>query len=292
MLKLIFWCLLGVNVMLLMLGRGYLGSLRNDAHEPARMQNQLNAKDISLIPAAEPVLAASATSTASATSATPFKTVVKAAAPPDSTAATTSAKLANTAAPDTVPVKPSNATAPAAPAAVAKSTLKQPNIAEVKPVVKAREEFACTEIGNFTLADARRFETQVATLALGERLSRRSVPSQEISSYIVNIPPQGGKEGANKRTLELKELGLTNYFIMPDNSPMPWAISLGVFKTEIAAQNMLANLIMQGVQGARVDPRFASSKQVTFQFHDLDSATKARLDQVKAAFPAQGMHGC
>jgi len=109
-----------------------------------------------------------------------------------------------------------------------------------KPAARAQPVFACTEIGSFAAADARRFEARTAALALGGRQSRHSVPGQEISSYIVNIPPQGGKEGAAKKSAELEQLGLTNYFIMPDNSPMPWAISLGVFKTEAAAHNLLS----------------------------------------------------
>jgi len=151
---------------------------------------------------------------------------------------------------------------------------------------------ACTEIGNFPPSDASRFETAVAALALGDRQSRHNVQGQDISSYIVYIPPQGSKEGADKKTVELKQLGVTNYFVMSDNSPLRWAISLGVFKTEPAAQTLLAALLKQGVHSARVGPRYTASKQFAYQFRDLDGPTKTRLDQIKAGFPATDMHAC
>ncbi|HAT32064.1 MAG TPA: hypothetical protein DCW29_14765 [Janthinobacterium sp.] len=160
-----------------------------------------------------------------------------------------------------------------------------------KPAPKP-QVFACTEVGNFAQADARRFESELAPLALGARQSRHSVPGQEVSSYIVFIPPQSSKEAADKKAAELKELGVENYFIMSDNSPMHWAISLGVFKLETGAQNLLAALVKQGVRSARISARYANGKQLTFQFRDLDGATRARLSQIKADFPAQEMHAC
>ena len=152
--------------------------------------------------------------------------------------------------------------------------------------------YACTEVGNFLLADARRFEAQVAALDLGDRQSRRNVAGQEVSSYMVYIPPQGSKEGAERKAGELKQLGVTNYFIMGDGSPMRWGISLGVFKSESGAQSQLASLNKQGVHSARIGPRYSSSKQLAYQFRDLDAATRARLEKIKAQFPEQELRNC
>ncbi len=152
--------------------------------------------------------------------------------------------------------------------------------------------FKCIEIGNFTATDGGRFETQLAPLSLGERQSRHNVAGKVISSYMVFVEPQGSKEGADQKVTELKRLGVENYFIMSDNSPLRWAISLGVFKSETGAQNLLATLIEQGVHGIRIAPRMANSKLLAFQLRDLDAAGKARLDQIKLAFPAQEMHRC
>lgn len=177
------------------------------------------------------------------------------------------------------------AMAPAAPAATEET-------AEAPAVAAPPLSYACTEVGNFLLADARRFEAQVAALDLGDRQSRRNVAGQEVSSYMVYIPPQGSKEGADRKAGELKQLGVTNYFIMNESSPTRWGISLGVFKSESGAQTQLASLNKQGVHSARIAPRYTASKQLAYQFRDLDAATRARLEKIKAQFPEQDLRSC
>ena len=174
------------------------------------------------------------------------------------------------------------ATAPAAPPAA-----ETPSAAAAAP-----QSYACAEVGNFVLADARRFEAQIAALDLGDRQSRRNVAGQDISSYMVYIPPQGSKDGADRKAGELKQLGVTNYFIMNEASPLRWGISLGVFKSESSAQTQLASLNKQGVHSARVAPRYSASKQLAYQFRDIDAATHARLEKIKAQFPEQELRSC
>ena len=231
MLKFVFWLLAGVNLLVLAIGQGYLGSFRSETREPARLKNQLQAGKLTLLTQEQ-------------------------------------------------------ATAPAAPPAAEEA--EKPVAAVPAPPTT----YACTEVGNFLLADGRRFEAQVATLDLGDRQSRRNVAGQDISSYMVYIPPQGSKEGAERKAGELKQLGVTNYFIMGDGSPMRWGISLGVFKSESGAQSQLASLNKQGVHSARIGPRYSSSKQLAYQFRDLDAATRTRLEKIKAQFPEQELRNC
>lgn len=231
MLKFVFWLLAGVNLLVLAIGQGYLGSFRTETREPARLKNQLQAGKLTLLTQEQ-------------------------------------------------------ATAPAAPPAAEEA--EKPVAAVPAPPTT----YACTEVGNFLLADGRRFEAQVATLDLGDRQSRRNVAGQDISSYMVYIPPQGSKEGAERKAGELKQLGVTNYFIMGDGSPMRWGISLGVFKSESGAQSQLASLNKQGVHSARIGPRYSSSKQLAYQFRDLDAATRTRLEKIKAQFPEQELRNC
>ena len=160
------------------------------------------------------------------------------------------------------------------------------------PEEKKTETVACYEVGNFVLADARRFEAAVAPLELGDRQARRNMPGTEISSYIVHIPSPGSKEAADKKTAELRALGVTNYFVMSDNPTMRWAVSLGVFKTEAAAQTQLAMLQKQGVQSARVTPRMSGSKLLAFQFRDISGEVKAQLEDKLKAFPNQEGRSC
>jgi hypothetical protein len=179
------------------------------------------------------------------------------------------------------PEKANNAAAAVAASAAAAASTKA-----------APEVQACVEIASFVLADARRFEAQLAPLNLGDRQSRHNLPGTEISSYIVHIPPQGSKEGADKKAAELRGLGVTNYFVMSDNSPLRWGISLGVFKTEGAAQNQLAMLMKQGVRTARITPRMSGSKLLGYQFREVDAPLKAKLEQIRATYPNTETRAC
>ena len=231
MLKFVFWLLAGVNLLVLAIGQGYLGSFRTETREPARLKNQLQAGKLTLL--TQEQATAPAASLAAEEGATPAAAV---AAPPPS--------------------------------------------------------YACTEVGNFLLADGRRFESQVAALNLGDRQSRRNVAGQDISSYMVYIPPQGSKEGAERKAGELKQLGVKNYFIINEGSAQRWGISLGVFKSETSAQSQLASLNKQGVHSARVAPRYSASKQFAYQFRDLDAATRARLAEITKQFEEQELRSC
>ena len=159
-------------------------------------------------------------------------------------------------------------------------------------VAPAAAPLACFEVGNFAQAEARRFEARLAPLALGDGLSRRDVASTEVTSYMVVIPPQGSKDAADRKAAELKGLGVTNFFIVSDNSPMKWALSLGVFKSEASAQAQLAALAKQGVQGARVHPRGTPTTRLAFQFRGIDAAAKEKIDDVAGSFPAATTRGC
>ena len=226
MLKFLFWLLAGVNLLVLAIGQGYLGSFRTETREPARLKDQLQATKLTLLTQEQ-------------------------------------------------------ATAPAAPPA-----------AEAAVTPAPPTSYACTEVGNFLLADGRRFEAQVAALELGDRQSRRNVAGQDISSYMVYIPPQGSKEGAERKAGELKQLGVKNYFIINEGSAQRWGISLGVFKSETSAQSQLASLNKQGVHSARVAPRYSASKQFAYQFRDLDAATRARLTEITKQFEEQELRSC
>jgi hypothetical protein len=160
------------------------------------------------------------------------------------------------------------------------------------PVAVAKPHLVpCTEIGSFPSADARRFEQRIASLGLGQHQARRDVAVMEVRTHLVHIAPSGSKQAADKRASELTALGVPNY-VMNDNSGLRWAISLGVFKSEAAAQGLLASLVKQGIVGAKIIGRGPSTIQVAFQFRGLDRTTLARLEQIRAAFPAQETRSC
>lgn len=188
----------------------------------------------------------------------------------------------------------------AAEARAAAETAAPPAEPEPEPAAPAPEPAAapvvetisCTQAGAFAAADARRFETRIARLGLGERVSRTSVPFQEVTSHLVYLPPNGGKAGADRRVAELKEKGIENFFVMQGDSPLKWAVSLGVFKTEAAAQSLVAALGKQGVRGVRVLPRGPQETRAAWRFRDLTPEERARVAGIADDFAGVQVRAC
>ena len=151
---------------------------------------------------------------------------------------------------------------------------------------------ACTEIGSVGEREARRLDRLLAPLALGDKLAKTEVAVQEISSYMVMVPPLGSKAAADAKAAELKELGVTNYFIMNEASVAKWAISLGVFKSETAAQTLLAALNKQGVKGAKIVGRPSSATRLTYRFTNIDAPARARIETIAGQFDGLDARSC
>ena len=190
--------------------------------------------------------------------------------------------------PPTPPVEKAAEPPTETPAPVATSTpaSEAPAATETSTAAVA----ACTEIGNFDTTEAQRFESRLASLALGERLVRREV--QDNMRHIVYIPPLGNKEAADRKGSELTKLGVTDYFVIQDSSPLQWGISLGVFRTEESARNHLATLTQKGVRSAKVGMHGVGATRVVFQLRGIDAATRQNIDRIKEAFPRQQWRDC
>jgi hypothetical protein len=175
---------------------------------------------------------------------------------------------------------------------------KQPDAApDTKPEpaaapVAAREPEppACAEIGDFNPEEAKRFNAQLAAFNLSDQAVRR--PLMEVSSYIVYIPPQPDKEAVERKTAELRRLGVNDFFIILDNSPLRWGISLGVFKQESAARTHLDALSEKGVRSARIGQRMTLNGLVAFQLRKLDAQGRSALEKIKASFAEQQVRDC
>jgi hypothetical protein len=254
-LRLAFWSLLFLNAALFAYAQGLFGTGKSNEHEPARLKRQFNTAKMTLLTRAQAEAAAKAASPP--TGGDEAAGVPAAGAPAAGTPAA-GAALASAAASAPAPATATTAAAPA-------------------PAPAPAPAFACTEIGPFDSSDARRFEARLAALELGDRQSRQTVQAQDVTSWLVHIPPQGSKEAADKKAAELRNLGLTNFYIMQGDSPLKYGISLGVFKTESGAQAMLVQLVKQGVHSARIAPRGPQTTHYVYRVRSLDAATRKRI---------------
>jgi hypothetical protein len=154
----------------------------------------------------------------------------------------------------------------------------------------ARARSACLEWGSFPAQEAERAQAVLAGLGLGDRLSSRKV--EETAQWWVFMPPQGSKANADKKTDELERLGITDYFVVTDEGPNKFAVSLGVFRTEDAARNYLASLVAKGVKTGRIGERETKVQKTLFQIRDPDDALRARLADIRKDFAGIDLHDC
>ena len=160
------------------------------------------------------------------------------------------------------------------------------------PEERKNDVQACLQIGNFLQADASKIEDKLKTLALGDRQSRINVVDADTVSYMVFIPSQGSKDGADKKAGELRRLGITDFFIVVDQSNLRFGISLGVFKTEDAAKAHLNKLSNKGVHSARIGARTLTTNKFAYQLRALSAEEKARFDIIKLDFSEQDVRNC
>ena len=145
--------------------------------------------------------------------------------------------------------------------------------------MQAQSSLACLEWGGFSAQDVVRAATALARFELGDKLSQR----EGGESYQVYIPALK-KADADRKAAELKSLGTSDLAVVPDDDPSQFTVSLGVFKTEEAADNYLSQLRLKGVRSAISRPRGA--KTSIFVIRDPGDAIAAKIAQLKTEFPA------
>jgi hypothetical protein len=147
---------------------------------------------------------------------------------------------------------------------------------------------ACMELGGFNLAEVPKVDEQLAPL--GNRVSQRRV--DDTASWWVFMPPQGSREAALKKVVELKRLGIEELFVLQDDPKVPFSISLGVFRSEESARNRFEQLRERGVRTAQVGRRPTAVQRVVYEIRAVDDEAANRLAALKAAWPGTELKEC
>ena len=149
---------------------------------------------------------------------------------------------------------------------------KAPESVAVKPAE------ACLRWEAMDMSGADRLE-----IYLKENFPQLAVKRQTIagegSSWWVYIPPLNSKTEADKKAGELRQRGISDYFIIQDNNANRYAISLGLFSSEKGGQDRLTELKAKGVRSAKVVVR--PGKETQYQIEASGSTeNKTRLLQL------------
>ncbi len=184
-------------------------------------------------------------------------------------------RLSQQIAPERIRVLTPDAAAKAAPSAAA------------APAVKL---IACVEVGGFTGDEVKRVEGQLDGLGIANRVAVRK--TEEQASFMVYLPPFPNRAAADSAAAELRRIGVNDFYIIQDNSPLKLGISLGVFRTEDAAKAELTTLAQQGVRNAKSGPRATTVARNFYQVRNVDPDLFAKLNDLRSQYPGEELHDC
>lgn len=155
------------------------------------------------------------------------------------------------------------------------------------PKAAAAVPTACLEWGLFAGPAVAKAESALARLELPASQIERAVA--DAGGYWVYMPPLKTKAEIDRKIGELKAFGITDFFVVQDVGQWKNAISLGIFRTEEAAQGFLAKVKERGVRTAIAARRENFLKQVAFHVREPTPATVAKLTELQKEFPGTEM---
>jgi hypothetical protein len=155
------------------------------------------------------------------------------------------------------------------------------------PIAAAPAPGVCLEWGSFGAVDLPKAQAELDLLALGERVRRIEVGV--LTSYWIYVPPLKSRSEMDKKTIELKERGVTDYAPILEAGRWRYAISLGVFRNEDGAKKQLGLLRQKGVRSAQIGEREQRVAQTAFLVRDPTEAQSAQLVKLKSEYPGSDL---
>jgi len=156
-------------------------------------------------------------------------------------------------------------------------------IIAARPLVAPTIKTACLEWGPFGTGEVKPAQSALEGLQPDIAISQREV--QTVVGFWVYIPPLDSRSEVDRKIAELRKLGVEEYYAVESQGPMRNAISLGIFKTEEAANAYLERLRDKGVRSARAGSREHRVTQTVLVVHEPDVALTAKLADLRLQFP-------
>ena len=157
----------------------------------------------------------------------------------------------------------------------------------IPTVLEPKGPVACLQWANIGGPDVAQAENALSGLGLQPARLERVVADAD--GYWVHIPPLPGKAEVGRKIGELKALGIREFFVVQEAGEWRNAISLGIFRSDEAANVFLASLRQRGVRSAIVAKREKLLKQVIFYVRDPDGQLVAKLAEIQRNFPGTTM---
>jgi hypothetical protein len=155
-------------------------------------------------------------------------------------------------------------------------------VAQLGPAKMAALADVCAEWGPFTDAERARALADLEPLALGRLLTQRR--GESTTAWWVFLPPAANKAAAEKKVGQLRAAGIKDLFVV-DTGAQRFAISLGIFRTEEAANAYLADVLARGITGAQVGARQQTVAATLLVIRDPREPLINRLRELAPSYP-------
>jgi hypothetical protein len=153
----------------------------------------------------------------------------------------------------------------------------------IPPVLAPKAPIVCLEWSNLGGPDVARAENDLETLGIEPARIERVVADAD--GYWVHMPPLDNKAEVDRKIGELKALGVHEFFVVQEAGEWRNAISLGIFRSDEAANVFLASLRQRGVRSAVMSRREKLLKQVVFYVREPNDALVAKLAEIQRNYP-------
>lgn len=167
-----------------------------------------------------------------------------------------------------------------APPSVTAATQASTSVSESEQIAPEKPATTCIAFEGFDPEKADLFEKK---LAFPAGTFTRTTASTA-SNYMVYIPPSKNMKTAEAHIAALKAKNITNYFLIQDGK-FRNAISLGIFKTETAANKLLAELKAQGIHDLAIAGRGKQTETVTLSINHPNRRQIEQIDALLTEFP-------
>jgi len=173
-----------------------------------------------------------------------------------------------------------------------KITLLTPQqVAALGPARASALADVCIEWGPLSETDRARALADLEPLALGKLLVQKRVEMN--ASHWVYLPPLPNKPAADRRAAELRAAGLKDVVVV-DGGPQRFALALGAFRSEDAANAYVAEIRKRGIDGAKAGARQQVVVQALLVVRDPPQPAVARLREIAPGYPGTELRlgGC
>jgi hypothetical protein len=154
------------------------------------------------------------------------------------------------------------------------------------PVASPAAGLACRLVAGLPLAEVEAFKAELVGASVEVKTAEGT------TSHWVHIPPQANKSAADKKAAELRALGVKDFYIVQDEGPSRYAISLGLFRSEAAAAEFLQGLAKRGVKSARIEVRETPPRHTRALVKGPAQLLDRRLPGLVAKMPGAAMMEC